>query len=116
MAEEDAHREVEPVVVPSRASKSVNSSRLESVTEVTSVGLSTRVSQVCQLRPTQSLVEVAEAGKVISRKRRRRNARKPSLALEAPVAPEVPSRARDQRDQRAQARVRNLLFQLQFAF
>ena len=91
--------------------------KVESVTEVTSVGLSTRVSQVCQLRPTQSLEEVAEAGKAISRERRRRNARNPSLAQEAPVVPEVPSRARDQRGRRAQARVRNLLFRpLQFVF
>ena len=116
VAEEDAHREVEPIVVPNQESKSVNSSRLESVTEVISVGLSTRVSQVCQLHPAQSLEEVAEAGKIKSRKRRRRIVRSPSLAQEAPVVPVVPSRARDQRGQRAQARVRKPLFQLQFVF
>ena len=116
VAEEDAHWEVEPIVVPNQESKSVNSSRLESVTEVISVGLSTRVSQVCQLHPAQSLEEVAEAGKIKSRKRRRRIVRSPSLAQEAPVVPVVPSRARDQRGQRAQARVRKPLFQLQFVF
>ena len=116
MAEEDAHREVEPIVVPNQESKNVNSSRLESVTEVTNVDSSTKASQVCQLRPAQSLEGVAEAGKIKSRERRRRIVQSPSQALEAPVVPVVPSRARDQRGQRAQARVRKPLFQLQFVF
>ena len=116
-AEEDAHREVEPVAVPNQANKNASFTRLENVTEVTSADSSTRVSRVCQLRPTQGLAEVAEVGRETSvRKRRRRIANSPSLALEVPVAPEAPSLARDRKDRRAHAKVRNLLFLLLFAF
>ena len=87
---EDAGREIEPVAAHSQVNRNASFTRLANATEVTGVGSSIKIGQMCQLRPTQSLEEVAEVGRIRSiRARRRRNARNPSLALEAPEVPEA---------------------------